>query len=304
MIDLPDVSVVIPTRNRPDWLLRAVRSALSQTFRTLEVIVVIDGPDIATAQVLARLDDPRLRVVQLASNVGGSDARNIGVQVARGEWTALLDDDDEWLPTKIEKQVAVATGSAHAEPIVASQILERNDGFDVLRPLEPPHEPLSEYLFCRSSLTAREGVLQTSTLLARRSLFLSIPLQSGLRKHQDWDWLLRAMNHPGVGIEFVPEPLAIWNGEPGSVSHSANWKMSLAWVRSRRYLLTRRAYACFLTVHVAWQAAEQQQWAAFLPLLTEAFRNGSPRPSDVVRYLAFWFVSPRTRRQIRRLLRR
>jgi glycosyltransferase involved in cell wall biosynthesis len=95
------VSAVIPTRNRPEQLLLAVRSALQQTHSELEVIVVIDGPDPKTAQALTGFNDSRLRIVQMERNVGGSDARNAGVQAARGRWIAFLDDDDEWLPHKL-----------------------------------------------------------------------------------------------------------------------------------------------------------------------------------------------------------
>lgn len=94
------VSVVIPTRNRPHLLLdRALRSALTQTLSNIEVIVVVDGPDPATLQTLHGITDPRLRVVALPENLGGAEARNVGVRHARAEWVALPDDDDEWLPS-------------------------------------------------------------------------------------------------------------------------------------------------------------------------------------------------------------
>src|SRR4051794_6615715 len=99
------VSVVIPTRNRPELVCRAVRSALGQNFPHIEVIVVIDGPDIATSSALAEIDDHRLRAISLKESVGGSATRNIGAQNARGDWIALLDDDDEWFTEKIEVQM-------------------------------------------------------------------------------------------------------------------------------------------------------------------------------------------------------
>ena len=94
----PVVSAVIPTRNRPELLCRAVRSVLSQTIRDIECIVVIDGPDMATVNALREIADARLSVMELPENVGGCEARNLGARAAKGEWVALLDDDDEWLP--------------------------------------------------------------------------------------------------------------------------------------------------------------------------------------------------------------
>jgi glycosyltransferase involved in cell wall biosynthesis len=99
----PLVSVVIPTRNRSTLLLRAVRSALTQTLREIEVVVVIDGEEgNDSAQALAMLEDSRVRFIALREQVGGAEARNIGIRDARSTWIALLDDDDEWLPSKLE----------------------------------------------------------------------------------------------------------------------------------------------------------------------------------------------------------
>ena len=80
----PLVSAVIPTRNRPDLVCRAVRSALGQTYSSLEVVVVVDGPDPATVEALQALKEPRLRIVALEENV----RRQRGAQhrSARGEW--------------------------------------------------------------------------------------------------------------------------------------------------------------------------------------------------------------------------
>src|SRR6267154_2040853 len=97
----PDVTVVIPTLNRPDLVTRAVRSALAQTVDTIEVLVVVDGPDDATRTTLASIPDARLRVVALPERGGAPNARNVGVSEARASWTALLDDDDEWLANKL-----------------------------------------------------------------------------------------------------------------------------------------------------------------------------------------------------------
>ena len=107
------VSAVIPTRGRPDLVLRAVRSVLAQTLREIEAVVVVDGNDPATVwalQDVARTDS-RLRIVALPTSLGGSDARNRGVDEARGEWIAFLDDDDEWLPGKLEAQLRAVSPS-------------------------------------------------------------------------------------------------------------------------------------------------------------------------------------------------
>src|SRR5437899_2585059 len=119
------VSTVIPTRGRPTLILRAVRSALTQSFRKLEVVVALDGPDFVTLQKLAEIEDPRLRTVVLQQPDGGSAARNAGVKAASGEWIAFLDDDDEWLPEKIAKQMEAVGSSRYRFPIVSSGVIAR-----------------------------------------------------------------------------------------------------------------------------------------------------------------------------------
>jgi glycosyltransferase involved in cell wall biosynthesis len=114
----PIVSVVIPTKNRPSLVDRAVRSVLCQTIESLEVVVVVDGPDPETEAVLAKITDARLRVVVLPASGGAPAARNAGFSGARGAWIALLDDDDEWLPNKLERQLHACENSSFESPIV------------------------------------------------------------------------------------------------------------------------------------------------------------------------------------------
>lgn len=275
-------------------MVRAVNSVLGQTVTDVEVIVVIDGPDPETAGALAAIGSPQLKVLALPRQGGGARARNEGVNAATREWLAFLDDDDEWLPEKLERQLTVATASSARHPIVACQVLARMKGREFIWPRKPPSEPLSEYLLARDSWRQGEGLLQTSTLLTTRRLVLEVPFAEGLRKHQDWDWLLRAALTPGVKIEFVPQPLATWNLEPSpvSVSRSHDWQGSLVWIRERRSLVTPRAYAGFIATQVASQAARQRQWGAFLPLLTEMFQIGKPKTIDILLLLGMWVVPP------------
>jgi hypothetical protein len=254
----PAVSVIIPTRNRRHLVVRAVRSALQQSFADMEVVVVVDGPDPDTLSVLREVQDDRLKWVELAQQSGGSTARNAGVNIANGRWIAFLDDDDEWFPQKIEKQIARAIASSYSYPIVCSRLVARGPKGDASWPRKTPRSPVSEYLFCRSSLFQGEGLVQTSSLLTRRELLLTVPFQEGLLKHQDWDWLLRALSVTGTGIEFEPEPLLIWNTDQTveTVSNKLVDNSSRDWLRTNRALFTPRAYAGFLLTVVTPQVMQ------------------------------------------------
>ena len=307
MPDVPLVSTVIPTRNRPELVTRAVRSALAQSYRNLEVIVVIDGPDECTSMALAQIDDPRLRLIALAESKGGASARNSGVEAARGEWIALLDDDDEWLPEKTECQLRIAQQSRHRIPIVSSRFIARTPQADYLWPrrIPEPSEHVGDYLFSRRTFFKGEGLMVTPTLFTKRDLLLAMPFRAGMRKHQDWDWVLRASSYEGVGIEFESKALAIVYMEenrPG-ISNADDWQYSRSWIREIHPYLTDRAYGAFLLTVVADQAARQTNMREYGTLLQEAMRDGKPQAFHLLLYAGIRLFPREQRQQLRYWLR-
>jgi glycosyltransferase involved in cell wall biosynthesis len=289
MNDKTLVSAVIPTRNRPNLVVRAVRTALNQTHCDMEVVVVVDGPDAATTKALSGIGDPRLRIVNLPVSRGGSAARNAGVQAANGDWVAFLDDDDEWLPRKIELQLTAAGRSAHSIPVVLCRMIARTPLADYVWPqrLPEPGEPLNEYLFCRKSIFHSRGVVQSSTLLTKRDLLLRLPFRDGLKKHQDWDWVLRAAAQDGVGFEFESGPLTIFNINPtlpGISNRTNDWHFSFSWIEQMRPYISSRAYASFVLSDVAEVAARVASSREYWSLLKHSMERGKPVLTDVIRY--------------------
>jgi glycosyltransferase involved in cell wall biosynthesis len=108
----PAVSVITPTLDRLPFLRRALESLVAQTFDDWEAIVVVDGPSPEIAEFVATHPDPRVRVVQRETTGGTAAARNSGLEVARGRYIGLLDDDDIWLPQKLERQVPILEAGA------------------------------------------------------------------------------------------------------------------------------------------------------------------------------------------------
>jgi glycosyltransferase involved in cell wall biosynthesis len=252
---IPKVSVVIPTRNRPALVVRAVKSALAQTLSELEVIVVIDGQDEETVQALHSVSDPRVCAVSLQQSVGGAEARNVGVRAGRGEFIAFLDDDDEWSADKLARQLDVARSSAAEFPVVTCRLTARRPNGDEHWPARKlnPGESMSEYLLCReASIRQGEGFIQTSTLLIPRRLLNLVPFTPGLPRHQDWDWLIRVSEHAGVEFSWVWEPLVIYHigAASNSVSAGEQLEASVSWV-SGCGLVTPKAKAYFYATQVA-----------------------------------------------------
>ena len=297
------VSAVIPTRNRPDLVLRAVRSALAQTYDDMEVVVVVDGPDDTTGNALAAVLDNRLRVIALPRTQGAQNARNVGSRAARGDWIALLDDDDEWLPDKTELQMQRALNSTFRYPIVSSRLFARTSSYQLIWPRQQPYEPLSEYLLARNSCSRGEGLLHTITLLFPKDLFDQVPFSPLLQRCHDVDWVLRASRQVGVGIEFIPRPLAVYDlaEERTSITTVADWRASLAWIESVRGMITDRAFASYLAITVASQAARQSDWSAFSLLLTRILTQGAPKLRDLAYFFGVWCVPRKVQLSVRKM---
>ena len=113
----PRVTVAVSTWNRAHLVGRAIASVLAQTFRDIEILVVDDGSTDATPQVLGRIEDCRLRIVRLDRNGGISQTRNTAIRLARGEWLAFLDDDNEWGPEYLARQLALAASHPGADVV-------------------------------------------------------------------------------------------------------------------------------------------------------------------------------------------
>lgn len=253
MIGTSPVSVVIPTQNRPDLLRRAIRSVLSQTMKPDEILVVLDNASDRTRELLRDEEFSTVKVLELECGAGASDARNLGIRRAENTWIAFLDDDDEWLPGKLELQMEAGTRSKWKYPIVCSRMVVRTARGDFVQPLRAPcdGESIDDYLFSRKTLVPGESLLQTSNLLVPRSLAQQTSFCSGLRICEDTDWLLRASTLSGVGLEFVPEVLSVWYTEDKeriTLSTFQDCEYVFKWVHDNRGLFSPHGYSGALLV--------------------------------------------------------
>ncbi len=106
----PVVSVIISTYNRAQFLIKAIESVLNQTFQSFELIIVDDGSTDETEKIVKEFQkkDKRIKYILLEENSGGpSKPKNIGIDISSGKYLAFLDDDDEWFPEKLEKQLDI-----------------------------------------------------------------------------------------------------------------------------------------------------------------------------------------------------
>jgi Glycosyl transferase family 2 len=294
-------SVIIPTCDRPDLLLRAIGSVLRQTHQDFEIIVVADRADDAVVKAIRSVNDARVRFVLNQESLTAAGARNTGADHAKGEWLAFLDDDDEWLPTKLEKQLALAGGHPSTLVTCLSRVVTPSATFIRPKVAYDNSAPIEEYLFDRRTLFGGVSFMQTSSYLLPRALFAKVRFD-GESPHDDWGFLLRLSKQPGVRIETVPEVLAVLyfdEPRPSLTSRTASWVVSLRWLDKIQPLITRRAYSGFCLGVVGERAAREGAYAAFPELLRRAFWQGSPRLTHVIPFLAYWVMPIRLRRRLR-----
>ncbi|MEL7357657.1 MAG: glycosyltransferase [Cyanobacteria bacterium J06560_6] len=299
----PRVSVVIPTRFRHVLLERAITSVLSQTFHDLEVVVVIDGPDLDTERFLENISDNRVKVIKLPCNKGASHARNKAIDHASGSWIAFLDDDDEWLPEKIETQIAIAREASIKNPIVACRLFVQSEGKCYISPRRLPglEEDISDYLFVRKSLFRGEGSITTSMIMTTKSLLQKYPFGEDLKRHQEADWLLRVAKLKEVSLHFSDRSLGILHINSGysRISETGDWLYSFTWAKERRALFTTKAYSAFLLTAVSSVAAREKSLSAFFLILKEYVNTGYFSFNQFRLFLAIWLVPQPLRRFIR-----
>jgi glycosyltransferase involved in cell wall biosynthesis len=297
------VSVIIPTHARAILLERAIRSALDQTFKSFELVVVVDGVDPATVELLSSIDDERVKPIFCETATGGAGARNRGVKEAQGEWVAFLDDDDEWLPEKLDRQLSLALKSQVRYPVVSSQLLVRSSKGDLIWPRREPRlgEPISEYLFCRSGFFSGDGQLQTSAILTRRELLTVSPFNANIKKHDDTEWYLTVDARPDTEFLIVPQPLTVWHSNPDlpRVSLSGDWRETLSWANSCYTLMTSKAYASFILFAAGAEAANAGDFLGIVAVYREAFRRGSPTGFGLLFPLSFAVFPRKLRHTIR-----
>ena len=208
----PDISVVIPTRNRRRLLERAVRSVFDQRDVTAELIVVDEGSTDDTGEYLRTLDDPRLTVVRHDVPAGVARARNVGLERAEAPWVAFLDDDDVWSPLKLAAQLSVLESlGPRAWSYVGAVVID--DGLTIVGAERvQADDELVDLLFAYNAIPGGG-----SGVVARTDLVRSLGgFDPALRVVADWDmWIRLALAAPAAPVD---RPLVGYLRHPEAMS--------------------------------------------------------------------------------------
>lgn len=226
---MPRVSVIIPTGNRVEALARAVRSVLEQSYKDLEILVIDDGASDETAGVVANFHGAPIRYLRHGTRRGSAAARNTGIREAASEYVAFLDDDHEWYPEKLMRQVqCIAASPVEVGGVYTGCfIIERSTG-EIRDQLVPRARG-----DLHQALLGGNCIGSASSMLMRRSCVEEAGgFDEGLASFYDYDLWLRAARHHR--FEYVREPLLKYY-----VEGEECWITSDAFVRGLERMLKK-----------------------------------------------------------------
>lgn len=200
----PLISVILPTHNRADMLPRAVESVLGQSFANIELIIVADCCTDNSKDVVSSFNDDRIQFVELFENVGGAQARNIGVERAKGEYIAFLDDDDEWYSTKLSEQLEVFQNNADIAIVSCNYHIVKDEKIIGTSNLKNKIN-INEMLYENSCGSF-------SFCMTRKEYVNECRIDTRLKACQDWDlWLKILLSNKGKNCKVVSKPLVMYH---------------------------------------------------------------------------------------------
>jgi glycosyltransferase involved in cell wall biosynthesis len=208
---IPDITVVVPTRNRSAWVTLTLRSVLRQRHVGVDVVVVDEASSDNTLAAIASLRDSRIRVVRHNAPVGVSAARNRGAAEARGEWIGFVDDDDLWAPDKVARQIAAAETLGREWAYTGSVNIGEDGRITYGR---PPLGPEAVAAALRRYNAIPGG---GSNVILRRRTWAQVGLfDTRLRNTEDWEMWLRLAERGLPGC--VSNPLVAYRVHAGNSS--------------------------------------------------------------------------------------
>jgi glycosyltransferase involved in cell wall biosynthesis len=212
------ISVIIPTFNREKLIGNSINSVLEQTFQNFEIIIVDDGSTDNTKKEIDKFQDERIKYIKLQNNTGGANARNVGIEIASGQYISFQDSDDIFYPDKLEKQLKnINNKHSHLDFCKINVIF--NESFHYLVPTIEREKRIDKgNLF--DELVTHGNFISTQSILVKTSFMKKYKFDPNMPRLQDYDVLLRMI--PKVKISYTREILVDLHIQKSSVQLSSD----------------------------------------------------------------------------------
>lgn len=215
---MPKVSIIIPTYNRSHFILDAIDSVLNQTFQDFEIIVIDDGSTENTKEILSKYGSI---IYAYQENRGRAEARNAGIRQAKGEYIAFLDDDDIWLPQKLEKQVAFLNSKPDIGLVHTFSEVIDGKGYFLAKETRIRHKLYKKAIRIGYTYEGMSElcIMFLSTVMLRKNCFDKVgSFDSNMPAFEDWDFYLRLALRYRIGT--IPEVLVRYRLHAGCTTQN------------------------------------------------------------------------------------
>ncbi|GJQ50989.1 MAG: glycosyl transferase [Candidatus Kuenenia stuttgartiensis] len=197
----PLVSVIIPTYNGSRFIKETIQSALDQTYRNLEIIVIDDGSTDNTPEIVKSTNNQKVTYIR-QENAGAAMARNLGINISKGEYIAFLDHDDLWLPHKLERQLLLFGKNPMVAMVYSDTFIIDENNF-VTGKFSQKTKFFRGMIFKELFLSCFITIL---TVIIKRSVFIEIGPFLPFKISEEYDLYLKCAAK--YSIDYINEPLA------------------------------------------------------------------------------------------------
>lgn len=246
--ELHSVSVVIPSRDGRDTLLRALDSLLPNAQFINEVLMVYSNSPAEYREFCERVvpryaDHFTVSLLDSGAASNGAIARNTGIQAATGNYLALLDDDDEWMPDKLATYMQfIAERKLAGDFVLFSTVVackEDHTEASLYPAIDYAAQPIAEFIL------KMHGGAQTSALLMPTSLAQRVGFDPRLIRHQDYDFCMR-LEEAGARFHAIRKPLSYWYQRGTGLAKGTTFDYCVQWITDNRHRMSRAAYIGYI----------------------------------------------------------
>lgn len=207
------VSVVIPTKNRANYLSSAIQSVLDQTFENSEILIIDAASTDNTGEVVSNFDDERIRYIRERKDRGPSTSRNIGIENSTGKFVAFLDDDDLWMPSKLEKQLDLINQNSDVGVVsTGAWMFNENGKMEIFFPSVRGN--------IYPKILEKNYIGGCSTVLVRKECLKRVGMfDKNLPSGEDFDLWIRLAKH--YEFDYVKEGLVLYRVHAKRISRDS-----------------------------------------------------------------------------------
>jgi glycosyltransferase involved in cell wall biosynthesis len=243
-VSQPTISVVVPCHNAQNTIEKTLRAILNQEYACTDIIVVDNNsaPDDCTAEIVASLNSDNIVYLAPDECANGNVARNMGSEVAKGDFIAYCDSDDEWEPFHLKRRVELLNQYNDIQAVYSGAYIQNGSVIktDFSRPISPDESPV-EFLIGKN-----KAIAQTSSYIVSKSVWNACRWDENLKRHQDYEFFIAVQKYAGWSYLNSPTYTIVWHSdEVRNHDFESYWqfyskyKQDLSEQGRARYLFTR-----------------------------------------------------------------